>query len=114
MKAIDFHVHLPTPEWLDASMLGYIEAAESYFRSKVARRSLDGLASDYEELDMMAVLLAWDAETATGRPRVPNELVAQACRDHPKSFIGFGSVDPLKGDRAAEELSRVAELGLKG
>jgi predicted TIM-barrel fold metal-dependent hydrolase len=114
MKAIDFHVHLPTPEWLDTSMKGYIEAAESYFRSKVAKRSLDELAHDYEELDMAAVLLAWDAETATGRPRVPNELVAQACKDHPKTFVGFGSVDPLKGARAVAELDRIAELGLKG
>src|ERR1700686_3718865 len=114
MKAIDFHVHLPTPEWLDASMLGYIEAAESYFRSKVARRSLDELARDCEEPDMMAVLPAWDAETATGRPRVPNELVAGAGRDHPKSFVGFGSVDPLKGERAVAELDRISELGLKG
>ncbi|MHB8588540.1 MAG: amidohydrolase family protein [Candidatus Dormibacteraceae bacterium] len=114
MKAIDFHVHLPTPEWLDTSMRGYVEAAENYFRSKVARRSLDELAGDYEELDMLAVLLAWDAETATGRPRVPNELVAQACKDHPTAFVGFGSVDPLKGERAVAELDRIAELGLKG
>ena len=78
MRAIDFHVHLPTPEWLDVSMKGYVEAAEAYFRSKVARRSLDELAAEYEAMDVVAVLLAWDAETATGRPRVPNELVAQA------------------------------------
>ena len=114
MKAIDFHVHLPTPEWLDVSMQGYVEAAEAYFRSKVARTSLDDLAREYEAMDVMAVLLAWDAETATGRPRVPNELVAEAVRDHPGTFVGFGSVDPLKGDRAVEELDRIAELGLKG
>jgi len=114
LRAIDFHVHLPTPEWLDVSMKGYVEAAESYFRSKVARKSLDELAAEYESLDVMAVLLAWDAETATARPRVPNELVAQACRDHPNAFIGFGSVDPLKGDRAVDELEGIAELGLKG
>jgi predicted TIM-barrel fold metal-dependent hydrolase len=114
VRAIDFHVHLPTPEWLDASMKGYIEAAEAYFRSKVARRSLEELARDYEELDVLAVLLAWDAETATGRPRVPNELVAHACRDHPKAFAGFGSVDPLKGERAVAELDNISELGLKG
>lgn len=114
MKAIDFHVHLPTPEWLDVSMKGYVEAAEAYFRSKVVRRSLEELASDYEQMDVLAVLLAWDAETATGRPRVSNELVAQACRDHPKAFTGFGSVDPLKGDRAVAELDRISELGLKG
>jgi len=114
LRAIDFHVHLPTPEWLDVSMKGYVEAAESYFRSKVARKSLDELAAEYESAGVMAVLLAWDAETATARPRVPNELVAQACRDHPKTFIGFGSVDPLKGERAVDELEGIAELGLKG
>src|SRR5713226_8765328 len=95
-------------------MKGYIDAAEAYFRSKVVRRSLEQLAGDYEELDVVAVLLAWDAETATGRPRVANELVADACRDHPNAFIGFGSVDPLKGDRAVAELDRINELGLKG
>jgi hypothetical protein len=62
----------------------------------------------------MALLLAWDAETATGRPRVPNDLVAEACRAYPDTFVGFGSVDPLKGPRAVEELDRIAELGLKG
>ena len=95
-------------------MRGYVEAAEKYFRSKVARKSLEDLARDYETLDILAVLLAWDAETATGRPRVPNELVAQACTDHPNAFTGFGSVDPLKGDRAVAELQRIADLGLKG
>ncbi|HEY1421545.1 MAG TPA: amidohydrolase family protein [Candidatus Dormibacteraeota bacterium] len=114
MKAIDFHVHLPTPEWLDVSMRGYVKAAESYFRSKVARKTLDELAREYEAMDVLAVLLAWDAETATARTRVPNELVAQACRDHPKAFAGFGSVDPLKGERAVDELEGIAALGLKG
>lgn len=95
-------------------MRGYVEAAESYFRSKVARRSLDELARDYEAIDTMAVLLAWDAETATGRPRVPNRLVAQACTDHPNNFVGFGSVDPLKGERAVGELDDVKGAGLKG
>ncbi|HEX3507697.1 MAG TPA: amidohydrolase, partial [Candidatus Dormibacteraeota bacterium] len=98
MRAIDFHVHLPTPDWLDKSMKGYVEAAEAYFRSKIVRRTLAELAGDYEKLDVLAVLLAWDAETATGRPRVSNELVAQACADFPKAFVGFGSVDPLKGE----------------
>src|ERR1700730_10478943 len=114
VRAIDFHVHLPTPDWLDGSMKGYVEAAEAYFRSKVVRRSLEDLAGDYEKLDVLAVLLAWDAETATGRPRVPNEVVAQACKDHPKAFAGFGSVDPLKGERAVDELNNISSLGLKG
>jgi predicted TIM-barrel fold metal-dependent hydrolase len=113
MRAIDFHVHLPTPDWLDGSMAGYVEAAEAYFRSKVERQSLDELAAKYRALEVTAVLLAWDAETATGRPRVPNETIAAAVREHPDAFTGLGSVDPHKPD-AVDEVARVAELGLRG
>ena len=104
LRAIDFHVHLPTPDWLDGSMAGYVEAAEAYFRSTVSRQSLEDLAGQYRRLELKAVLLAWDAETATGRPRVPNETVATACRDYPDVFTGMGSVDPHKGEAAIREL----------
>ncbi len=66
LRAIDFHVHLPTPDWLDGSMDGYLAAAEAYFRSPVQRQSLDELAARYRKLGVKAVLLAWDAETAAG------------------------------------------------
>jgi predicted TIM-barrel fold metal-dependent hydrolase len=114
MRAIDFHVHLPTPDWLDGSMDGYVEAAEAYFRSTVERQSLGELADKYRALDVLAVLLAWDAETATGRPRVPNETVATACREFPDAFTGLGSVDPHKGDAAVAEVANIAALGLRG
>jgi len=113
-RAIDFHVHLPTPDWLDGSMAGYVEAAEAYFRAPVQRASLAELADRYRGLNVRAVLLAWDAETATGRPRVPNETVAAACRDFPDVFTGLGSVDPHKGDAAVAEVANIAALGLHG
>jgi predicted TIM-barrel fold metal-dependent hydrolase len=113
-RAIDFHVHLPTPDWLDGSMAGYVEAAEAYFRSSVSRQSLGELAALYRGLEVTAVLLAWDAETATGRPRVPNETVAAACRDYPDVFTGLGSVDPHKGEAAVAEVENIAALGLRG
>jgi uncharacterized protein len=113
-RAIDFHVHPPVPEWLDASMEGYIEAAERYFRSSVSSRTFGEIASEYQRLDILAVILAWDAETATGRPRLSNDVVAQACREYPATFVGFGSVDPHKGNEALAELERIAELGLLG
>ena len=114
LRAIDFHVHLPTPDWLDGSMAGYVEAAEAYFRSSVTRQSLEELAAFYRGLEVKAVLLAWDAETATGRPRVPNETVAAACRDYPDVFTGLGSVDPRKGEAAVAEVENIAALGLRG
>ena len=112
-RAIDFHVHLPTPDWLDGSMAGYVEAAEAYFRSPVQRSTLDDLADRYREIEVMAVLLAWDAETATGRPRVPNETVADACRAYSDVFTGLGSVDPHK-DSAVSEEDSIAAMGLRG
>src|SRR5262249_58471804 len=114
MRAIDFHVHLPTPDWRDGSRAVYVEAAEAYFRSPVQRLSLPELAEMYRQLETMAVLLAWDAETATGRPRVPNETVAAACREHPDVFTGLGSVDPHKGEAAAAAGASIAALGLRG
>ena len=114
MRAIDFHVHLPTPEWLDVTMKGYTEAAEKYFRSPVARKTVDQVAEEYRRLDLLALLLAWDAETATHRPRLSNEFVADAVQAHPQVFVGFGSVDPLKGDEAVRGVERIKELGLKG
>ena len=114
LRAIDLHVHLPTPDWLDGSMAGYVEAAEAYFRSPVSRQSLEELAAVYRRLEVRAVLLAWDAETATGRPRVPNETVAAACRDYPDVFTGLGSVDPHKGEAAVAEVENIAALGLRG
>ena len=113
MRAIDFHVHLPTPDWLDGSMDGYVEAAEAYFRSTVERQSLAELADKYRALDVLAVLLAWDAETATGRPRVPNETIAAACLEYPDAFTGLGSVDPHKPS-AVDEVAHIAALGLRG
>src|SRR5487761_915671 len=113
MRAIDFHVHLPTPDWLDGSMAGYLEAAEAYFRSRVERQSLASLAAKYRALDAIAVLLAWDAEPATGRPRVPNSTVAAAVGEHPDAFTGIGSVDPHK-ESAVDEVAEIAALGLRG
>jgi predicted TIM-barrel fold metal-dependent hydrolase len=71
------------------------------------------LADKYRGLDAKAVLLAWDAETATGRPRVPNETIAAACREFPDAFTGLGSVDPHKGS-AVREVANIAALGLRG
>jgi predicted TIM-barrel fold metal-dependent hydrolase len=80
----------------------------------VQRASLDELADRYRRLGVTAVLLAWDAETATGRPRVPNETVADACRAHPDVFTGLGCVDPHKGDAAVAEVENISRLGLRG
>ncbi len=114
-QAIDMHVHLPTASWLDGAIKPYRAPAEKFFRTTVALREMEEVAQLYEELDMVGVLLAWDAETATGLPPLKNDEVAEIVRRYPGRFIGFASVDPWKGQWAVNEMERaVRELGLKG
>ena len=72
------------------------------------------VADYYASVDIMAVVFDIDSETATGRPPTPNDYIAGLMKDHPQQFIGFGSVDPWKGQAAVKEAKRCAELGLKG
>ena len=114
-KAIDMHVHLPTASWLDGAIQPYRKPAEQFFRASVPVREMDEVARLYEELDIVGVLLAWDAETATKLKPLSNDEVAEIVGRYPKQFIGFASVDPWKGERAVEEIERaVTQLGLKG
>lgn len=115
MKAIDLHVHLATHEWLGGSLGPMREATERHFRVQIPERTIDEMADEFRADDVMAVLLAWDAETATGLPPVTNDYVADCVRRHPDTFVGFASVDPLKGPPAVDELRRAVEdLGLRG
>ncbi len=114
-RAIDFHVHLPIPEFMDEAIGPYREAAQRFFRSAATLRDVDEMAAYYHEQDIIGVLLAWDAETATGRKPLRNDTIAEIVARYPQQFIGFASVDPHKGDWAVGEIERaVKELGLSG
>ena len=114
-KAIDMHVHLPTASFLDGSIKPFVGPAEKFFRNQVPVREMDEVARQYSEWDITGVLLAWDAETATGLPRLTNDEVASVVRQYPGQFVGFASVDPWKGKWAIREIERaVTELGLIG
>ncbi len=114
IRAVDLHVHLPTADWLEGSMGPYRESAASYFRSEVHVRTVDELAVEYAQEQLFGILLAWDAETATRRPPVPNDVVAAIVRRHPRRFAFFASVDPWKPDAIPELERAVTELGAIG
>src|SRR6266516_388821 len=76
VRAVDLHVHLPVPEWVEGSLGPYREPAERYFRGQITLRTAEELAASYEAIDCVGVLLGWDAETATRLPRLSNDLVA--------------------------------------
>lgn len=110
---LDFHVHPSTAEYLEGSLGPYMPGLCSHFRFDIKVRTVEEMAAEYEGL--RGVLLAWDAETATGRPPVTNDFVAGVCARYPERFIPFASVDPHKGEAAITEARRaVRELGMRG
>src|SRR5579884_2270576 len=114
-RAIDFHVHLPISEFMDVAIGKYRKAAEAYFRREVKLQDVEQIAAYYSDQDIVGVLLAWDAETATGLKPLKNDTVAEIVRRYPQQFVGFASVDPYKGEWAVQEMERaVKELGLSG
>src|SRR5437660_4510193 len=91
-RAIDFHVHLPTTEFMQVTLGPYAKAAERFFRTEGKLKDIEQIAADYAELDMIAVLLAWDAETAKGLPPLGNEYIAVLVQRYPQPFIRFAIV----------------------
>lgn len=117
---IDCHVHL----W-DRALLGSSEAARdslAYFRTPLEQvpETLSDLVEDLEAAGVeKAFLLAMDCSESPEEPlrnlSVRNEAVGEAIQEHPDLFVGFGSVDPRKGDRAVEELEdAVVRFDLQG
>jgi uncharacterized protein len=112
--AIDVHVH-PASQEAEASGGEYLAWAKRYFKGGMHDVvSLDATAEMYQSKHMMCVLLGKDARSNTGLPAISNDLIAQAVKDHPDTFIGFGAVDPHMGKWAESEVRHIADLGLRG
>jgi predicted TIM-barrel fold metal-dependent hydrolase len=114
-RAIDVHVHPSTVEFVDGAMGEYTPACEAHFHTTLPRHTVEEMADVFRTAGILGVLFAWDAETNTGLPAVSNDFVWRCAREHADAFIGFASVDPLKGEAAIVELERaVRMLGLRG
>jgi len=92
----------------------FLEGLEAQFGRSFPIMTSDQLADYYRTQDGRALLLAWDAETATRLPAFTSAAVAALVAEHPDVFIGFGSVDPHKGEAAVLGVHEAARLGLKG
>ena len=114
ITAIDIHTH-PSDACTHRRQGEWLEQAERYFKQPQAEITLDQQADLYRERDMLAVVLALDEESVTGRPPDSNDEIAAAVERNSDVLIGFGSVDPAKGVLAVREVHRcVEDLGLRG
>lgn len=109
-------MHLPTREFLIDSGGPLVEHGLQYFGTKDPVRSVDRMVHDLESAGISrALLLAWDAQTATKRPPLSNDTVARIAKEHPDLIVPVASVDPHRGEKALAELDRAASrLEMRG
>jgi len=105
LNAIDIHTHIATGEKAKLP-------PHAHNRGKAGQHP-DEMAQMYQRLNMMAVIFDVDHETRTG-VKISNADTAGWVKKYPETFIGFGSVDPWKGNAAVDEVKRCADLGLRG
>lgn len=116
MKAIDVHAHLNTTEMMHGSLGKYNEAMQKYYKFDLQVKTPEEMANDFIKADVKGILMGWDAETATGLPKLSNDVLAEMVKGFPAAFLGgFAGVDPWKGEMAIQEAERaVKKLGLMG
>ena len=119
MKAIDVHVHPSTAAFSRQSMWGpeLVESLYKYYGISEKVRTDEEMAQDFRELDLKALIIGWDSESASGFDTShTNDEVARLIKKFPDVFIGgWAMIDPWKGKAAIKELERcVKELGLMG
>lgn len=114
--AIDMHTHAEVSCWnpFDAYGEEFDRAADRYFGSN-RRPTIAETVAYYRERKLGLVMFTVDAETQTGRRRIPNEEIAEAARQNADMMIAFASIDPHKGRMGAREARRlIEEEGVRG
>ena len=106
LVAFDVHVHLEHTGELTASDV----QAQKYFGTSTAARDWNALADYYRSRKMGCVVFPVD-EKLTGRPRVPNEQVADFAARNSDIALAFASIDPTRGVEGVLEARRLVEAG---
>lgn len=110
---IDLHCHPPVKAYLEGPFAPYLDHVAAIFRRPVQVMEPEELADLYRSLDGRAVLLGWDAGTATGLPPFTSSQVAELVAVAPDVFVGFGGIDPHRAD-AVDQVDIAADAGMLG
>ena len=116
LVAIDTHVHVEQDSHgcfsVDQELL---DASAKYFKADAERTPTVGhLADYYRARRMAAVVFTVDATTALGHQALSSEEIVDEAAAHDDVLIPFGSVDPLKGERAVEQARALVARGARG
>jgi predicted TIM-barrel fold metal-dependent hydrolase len=107
LVAIDVHVHIEHTEEETATDA----ASAKYFGVSDVARDTESIAEYYRSRRMACVVFSVD-ERLSGRPQVPNDVVAQFAAENSDVAIAFASLDPTRGPEVVREARRLVESGL--
>jgi len=108
LVAIDTHVHLESEA---AGSTAADAAAKKYFGADGVARDPHSIAAYYRARNMACVVFSVD-ERLTGRPPVPNDVVARFAAENPDVAMAFASIDPHRGEAGVQEARRLVDAGL--
>ena len=98
-KVFDAHVHLgPSTQWVP------------YINPEV---SIEDVIREMEKHNIQKSIVFPNPHIGDRYPEL-NDIVFEAQKNHPARIIGFGRVDPRRGEEARGEIKRIFELGLRG
>jgi uncharacterized protein len=115
MRAIDVHCH-PSTAHHSASIGKFVAALEAMFGKPMKTRTEEEMANDFRRDDVLAMMIAMDAQSSVGGEVISNDFIASLSAKFPDVFLpGWAVVDPWKGRAALEELERaIHDLKLTG
>jgi predicted TIM-barrel fold metal-dependent hydrolase len=115
MRRIDLHCYPNTQPWITAQG-PYVEALAKYWNRPWTAKSEDEVIKDFAAVNVEAVLVAFDIETAAATPPCTNEYVA-GLRDKHRDHVlqAWAAVDPVKGEVAIRQATTaIRDLGMLG
>jgi predicted TIM-barrel fold metal-dependent hydrolase len=107
LVAFDTHVHIEHTEEATATDA----ASAKYFGVSDVKRDRASIAEYYRSRRMACVVFSVD-ERLSGRPQVPNDVVAVFAAENADVAIAFASLDPTRGPAAVHEARRLVSAGL--
>lgn len=112
---VDFHVHPVLVEELHRENPKLSYGVREVYGLRTGLQPLRMLVRQLKAFGVSrAVVLGLDLSRLYGVKVPSNEEVGRLTAEYPGFFVGFGGVDPLKGDEAIGETERLARSGFKG